>query len=366
MLTIGTVTEGPADATITGTSPSQVLNLVIPKGATGSAASIAVGSVSTGSPGSSVIVNNSGTSSNAVLDFTIPRGDTGEDGPPNVLTIGTVTEGPADATITGTSPNQVLNLVIPKGARGDDGTDGSDGADGAAATITVGTVTTGAPGTGATVTNVGTSSAAVFDITIPRGDPGEGSGDVASVNGVMPDDGGNVDLDPNDIGAIEEAPINGKDHARKDGAWVELYPGVSSWDDLEDKPAFIAAGATAADARSSIGAAPTNTPTLTGLREVKVAMAANNIDLATGNLFTKTLSGASTLTVSNVPASSTLASFLLDLTNGGSAAITWWSGMKWASGTAPTLTASGRDVLGFYTHDGGTTWTGLVLGKDVK
>ena len=110
----------------------------------------------------------------------------------------------------------------------------------------------------------------------------------------------------------------------------------------------------------------TVTPTLTGLREVKVAMAANNIDLATGNLFTKTISGASTLTVSNIPANGLLASFLLDLTNGGSATITWWSGVKWAGGTAPTLTAAGRDVLGFYTHDGGTIWTGLVLGKDVK
>jgi len=106
--------------------------------------------------------------------------------------------------------------------------------------------------------------------------------------------------------------------------------------------------------------------TLTGLLETKVAMAANNIDLSTANYFTKTISGATTLTVSNVPASGTTASFILDLTNGGSATITWWSGVKWAGGTAPTLTASGRDVLGFFTHDAGATWTGLVLGKDVK
>jgi len=112
--------------------------------------------------------------------------------------------------------------------------------------------------------------------------------------------------------------------------------------------------------------APILQPTLTGLREVKVAMAADNIDVATGNLFTKTISGATSLTVSNVPASGTLASFILDLTNGGSATITWWAGVKWADGTAPTLTAAGRDVLGFYTHDGGTTWTGLLLGKDAK
>jgi hypothetical protein len=66
---------------------------------------------------------------------------------------------------------------------------------------------------------------------------------------------------------------------------------------------------------------------------------------------------------SGIPATGNVASLVLDLTNGGSAAVTWWSGVEWASGTAPTLTASGRDVLGFFTHDGGTTWNGFVLGK---
>ena len=90
------------------------------------------------------------------------------------------------------------------------------------------------------------------------------------------------------------------------------------------------------------------------------------IDLSLGALFYKTISGATTLTLSNVPTTGTAVCFLLDLTNGGSAVITWWSGMKWAGGIAPTLTASGRDMLAFITHDGGTTWSGLVLGKDIK
>jgi hypothetical protein len=107
-------------------------------------------------------------------------------------------------------------------------------------------------------------------------------------------------------------------------------------------------------------------PVLTGVKETRVAMPANAIDLATANYFTKTISGATTLTVSNVPATGTAASFILDLTNGGSATVTWWTGVKWAGGTAPTLTAAGVDILGFYTHDGGTTWRGLVLAKDSK
>lgn len=105
--------------------------------------------------------------------------------------------------------------------------------------------------------------------------------------------------------------------------------------------------------------------TLTGVKETWVAMGANNTDISAGNYFTKTISGATTLTVSNVPTTGTVASFILDLTNGGSATITWW-GVKWPGGTAPTLTAAGRDALGFFTHDGGTTWTGLLVGKDIK
>ena len=107
-------------------------------------------------------------------------------------------------------------------------------------------------------------------------------------------------------------------------------------------------------------------PTLTGMRQTRVAMGASNIDLSTGNYFTRTISGATTLTVSNIVATGSANSFILDLTNGGAGAITWWSGVKWVAGTAPTLTAAGRDTLGFFTHDGGTNWTGLVLGKDIK
>ena len=47
-----------------------------------------------------------------------PTGSTGSAGPANTLTIGTVTQGAAAATITGTSPNQVLNLVLQKGDAG--------------------------------------------------------------------------------------------------------------------------------------------------------------------------------------------------------------------------------------------------------
>ena len=102
------------------------------------------------------------------------------------------------------------------------------------------------------------------------------------------------------------------------------------------------------------------------LMETKTAVAASNIDLSLGNFFSKTITALTTFTVSNTPTTGTATSFILDLTNGAAFAITWWAGVKWAGGTLPTLTAAGRDVLGFFTYDAGTTWTGMVLAKDVK
>lgn len=102
------------------------------------------------------------------------------------------------------------------------------------------------------------------------------------------------------------------------------------------------------------------------IAEQRVAMAAMDINISEGNFFTKTIAAATVFTVSNVPATSIATSFILDLTNGAAFSVTWWANMKWAGGVAPTLTAAGRDVLGFFTHDAGATWTGMLLSKDAK
>jgi len=96
------------------------------------------------------------------------------------------------------------------------------------------------------------------------------------------------------------------------------------------------------------------------------AVSTNNIDTSSGAVFSKTISTATTLTVSNAAPSGGVTSFILELTNGGAYTVTWWSGIKWAGGTVPTLTAAGTDLLGFYTRDGGTTWRGIMMSKDSK
>ena len=55
------------------------------EGATGTAATLSVGTVTTGDPGTDAKVTNSGTSQNAILDFTIPQGPTGSTPPLSLL-----------------------------------------------------------------------------------------------------------------------------------------------------------------------------------------------------------------------------------------------------------------------------------------
>lgn len=65
-----------------------------------------------------------------------------------------------------------VEASVIAGGKGDTGDTGPKGDTGDAATITVGTVTTVAPAKPATVTNSGTSGAAVLDFEIPQGETG--------------------------------------------------------------------------------------------------------------------------------------------------------------------------------------------------
>jgi hypothetical protein len=247
---VGTTTTGAAgtNASVTnsGTPSAAVFNFTVPRGdkgdkgdagdpgapgsdgndgapgtpgADGNDATVAVGTTTTGLPGTNANVTNTGTPGAAVFNFTIPRGDKGDTGDPGApgadgndgspgapgadgndgadatVAIGTTTTGAegtnATVTNTGTPGAAIFNFTIPRGDKGDtgdpgspgadgsDGAPGADGADGTAATITVGTTTTGAPGTNASVTNTGSTNAAVLQFQIPRGDPGADGSDGA-------------------------------------------------------------------------------------------------------------------------------------------------------------------------------------------
>lgn len=205
------------------------------QGEDGKAATVEVGTVTTGEAGSQAVVNNSGTANAAILDFTIPRGD--------------------------------------KGDKGDTGE---------AATIDEVTVTTGEPNTQATVENTGTATNARLHFTIPRGEKGE-TGD-----GGVPAEGetGQV-LTKTETGAEWADPIGGEDSYLLTGG-TEIPANA----DLNDYSAvgnyYCPLNATAATLK--------NSPTTTAF-VMKVALGTGNgypqqelITYDTGRRYTRTFS----------------------------------------------------------------------------
>ena len=92
-----------------------------------------------------------------------------------------------------------------QGVKGDKGDTGEQGLQGIAATIRIGSVYTGEPGTNASVTNSGTSTNAILNFTIPRGNPGSGGGTSIDVDAELSDSS----LNPVQNKVIKEA-LDGK------------------------------------------------------------------------------------------------------------------------------------------------------------
>ena len=169
------------------------------QGADGEAATIQVGQVTTGEAGSNASVTNSGTENTAIFDFTIPRGatgakgDKGDKGDPFTIkktyasvsamnddfSNGEVPEGSFVMIDTGNVEDEDNAKLYVKGAESFtfitdlSGATGLKGDPGDAATIQVGDVTTGEAGSSAKVENKGTTSAAIFNFIIPKGDKGD-------------------------------------------------------------------------------------------------------------------------------------------------------------------------------------------------
>tara|TARA_Y100001960_G_C14639211_1_gene809941 strand:- start:567 stop:1238 length:672 start_codon:yes stop_codon:yes gene_type:complete len=91
-----------------------------------------------------------------------------------------------------------------------------------------------------------------------------------------------------------------------------------------------------------------------------VTMGANAVDCSAGNYFTKTITGATTFTFTNVPAGVAYL-FMMEVTLNGSNAITWPAAVKWPADTAPTITDGKTQMFIFVTDDGGTRWRGSSL-----
>lgn len=115
------------------------------------------------------------------------------------------------------------------------------------------------------------------------------------------------------------------------------------------------------------------TLTTTRIGETIVALGntgtAQTINLNNGTVFSATLTGSCTFTVSNAP---TVSSFVLILTNDGTAGrtVAWAGGTFTFAGGAGALNrttgASGVDMWVFTTIDGGSNWRGNIAMRDIK
>mgnify|MGYP003627944084 FL=1 len=130
-----------------------------------------------------------------------------------------------------------------------------------------------------------------------------------------------------------------------------------------------------ADSGEATGAKWSNTLVGVNLKDIgfttnaigSIGGGAQTIDLTLGNSVSGTVdTSTTTFTFSNPTASDELCMFSLILTNGGSQTVNFPSSVDWEGGTAPTLTASGVDLLVFATIDGGTIWHGQAMSLDSK
>lgn len=116
--------------------------------------------------------------------------------------------------------------------------------------------------------------------------------------------------------------------------------------------------------------------TMTGLLALKTSSAARvdkggisgaqALDLSAAQCYTATIGGVTTFSFTNVPAGTVTSGVVLKLTNPGAFAITWPASVKWPSGSAPTFTAAGVDVVVLVSADNGTSWQGTLAIKDAR
>ena len=171
---------GPVGAT-GATGPVGATGATGAAGPTGPAATVNVGSVTTGDPGTEASVINSGTDTDAIFDFVIPRGEPGGGGTPDVLATVDATAQPTNAgsaLIFNDTPlvsgNSITHTAGASNVEIDQpgiyqatfhGTASVNTGTSIPATLTVRLNVNGSPVTGATATKTFTSSGEVTNLS---------------------------------------------------------------------------------------------------------------------------------------------------------------------------------------------------------
>jgi len=170
--------------------------------------------------------------------------------------------------------------------------------------------------------------------------------------------------------------LTGSDFTATDGSTVVLASGAASGDliDIIAYSTFTPSDAAGLNTANTFTADQTISAELIAdsynesYNAVTSTSNATTVDCETGNVFSHTLTEATTFTFSNPPTTGTAYAFSLRIVQDASAsgfAVTWPASVDWPSATAPTLTAtaSAVDWFVFSTVDGGTTWYGFTSGQ---
>ena len=149
---------------------------------------------------------------------------------------------------------------------------------------------------------------------------------------------------------------------------IDGYTGTTAELNYLDVPTLGTAEASKADTADASGVT-TNLKTKKQteiVNAIGTVSSATAIDFSLGNVVTAVLASGGSFTITNAPTSGIYGKFRLILTNGGTVTDPWPSSVKFAGGTTPTLTTSGRDILTFETIDAGTNWYAVVNGLNMS
>ena len=107
------------------------------------------------------------------------------------------------------------------------------------------------------------------------------------------------------------------------------------------------------------------------LLETHKHLEANNgncvIECNSANVFSHELKSSVNLVLNNPPQNQRAIGITLKISNGSAGhSITWPDSVRWASGSAPTLPASGVDIFTLFTHDAGLNWYGFTAGQNLS
>lgn len=134
---------------------------------------------------------------------------------------------------------------------------------------------------------------------------------------------------------------------------------------------LVSTAVTSLSSLATVGTVTTGTWSAVMQNYTETNTAANSstaytINMANGNVFTITLTGSATFSMSNVPASGCASLTIILVQGSGPYTVTWPASFIWAGGTAPTLTTTnGRvDVFTAITTNGGTTFRAFASGQN--